>query len=172
MKKFSFLVPLTCAAIALAPFSANAADEGDAPPPPRSERGPRNGPRNGPRVGAEARTPPVRLTQEEQTKLRAALAKLRENKDIAAAREAVQKAQKSLQEAQKKLDATTKAAVVKVDPSLEEVVKKYGDRPLRPSFGGRGGDRQGGPRPEGFRRRGPRGGNGAPPPPPPSADNL
>ncbi|MDR1498127.1 MAG: hypothetical protein LBS59_06945 [Puniceicoccales bacterium] len=164
MKKFSFLVPLTCAALALSPLAVTAA-EGDAPPPPKSERGPRGGPR----AGAAQRAPQVKLTPEETTKLRAALSKLRGDKDIAEARKGIQKAQSDLQKAQAKLDSVTKAAVVKIDPSLDEVVKKFGNRPLRP-FGGRGGDRPAGQRPEGFRRRGGR--DGAPPPQPPSADNL
>lgn len=135
MKKSRYLIPFLCAAFALAPLTINAADEGTKPPPPPSDEGPR-----GPR-GGRGNNAPVQLTQEESQKLRVALRKAREDKTVI-------EAQKAAADAQKKLNEARKAAVLKADPSLEEVIKKFGDRPLAP------GGRQLGARPEGPPREG------------------
>jgi len=159
MKKSLFLIPLTCAALALAPFAANAADDDSAPkPPPQRERSARAA-----RAGGQ-RFQPVQLTTEESQKLRAALQKARKA-------EKVVEAQKKAREAQKAAADALKAAVLEADPSLKDVVKKYGDRPIG-GFGGFGQRPEGGP-PTGearARRQGAR--RAAPPPPAPGADNL
>ena len=187
MNKLSFASLLTCAALTLAPFALNAAD--DAPPPPRREGrgGPGGGGGFGPGGGFGARggqfTPPPRLTQEERTKLNEGLKKVAKDDGIAKARtewleaqKKAQEAQKQAQESRKKVDAATKAALLKADPELADIVKKFGDAPIRPSAGrqGFGGNREGGPRPEGGAR--PEGrrraGNRAAPQQAPSADNI
>ncbi|MDR2512930.1 MAG: hypothetical protein LBD01_03940 [Puniceicoccales bacterium] len=137
MKNSRYLMPFLCAAFALAPLASSAVTKDTkATPPPSGERAARS-PRNRPR----ANSAPVSLTQEESEKLRLALRKVREDKSVI-------DAQKSVADAQKKLNEARKAAVLKADPSLEEVVKKFGDRPLMP------GARQPGVRPDGSAREG------------------
>jgi Spy/CpxP family protein refolding chaperone len=168
MNKLSFASLLTCAALTLAPFALNAADDG-APPPPRRERGP-GGPGGfggpGGRGGQFAAQP--KLTPEERTKLNAGLKKIAKDEDVAKAQAEVREAQKKVIEAQKKANEARKAALLKADPELAEIVKKFGDAPIRPT-GPRG---DGAARPEGRRGEGRRGGNRAAPQKAPSADNV
>ncbi|MDR3228776.1 MAG: hypothetical protein LBT53_05125 [Puniceicoccales bacterium] len=142
MKKLSLLIPLTCAALALAPFAPQAsAQDAATPPPPNRERGFRGGQRGGPA--------PVQLTTEERQKLRAAVTKAKADAKVAEADKAVQEAIKKWTEARKAADKVTKEAVVAADPSLKDIVAKFGERPLPGTAGGFGG--------------GPRGAAGQPP---------
>ncbi|MDR2862804.1 MAG: hypothetical protein LBV54_02845 [Puniceicoccales bacterium] len=143
MKKLRLIIPFSCAALALAlaPLAVNAA-EGDAPTSAPS----------GFRGANRDRGP--QLTKEERTKLFAALKKARESDEVVAA-------QKAYTEAQKKLVAATKAAAIKADPSVEEILKKTGDAALLRPGADRGGPGRAGP--GGQRRRG-----GEKPPAPPA----
>jgi Spy/CpxP family protein refolding chaperone len=136
MKKFTLF--LTCAALALAPFATSASAEETTPPPAR-ERGARGAQR-----GNFQRGPAVKLTPEERTKLRAAVAKASKDAKVIAAK-------KELKAALEKLNAAVKTAVVADDPSLKDVVAKYGEKPLPGSVGHGGPGGPGGDRPAGAR---------------------
>jgi hypothetical protein len=177
MNKFSLVSILSCAAIALAPFATvNAADDDGAPkpPPPRRERGFGPGGPGGERGfgpggpggarGGQFALPP-RLTPEERAKFNEAYKKIAKDEGVLKAsaelKEARQKAiaaQKKVDESTKKLSKAAKEALLKTSPNdaeLAAIIKKFGDRPLRPVPA-----RQVGERPAGDRPNGPRAGAG------------
>lgn len=152
MKKLTTLIPLSCAAfaLALAPMISTAADDGAPNPPPKREGGERGGFRGGQRGPGNGAPAGANLTREERQKLNAALAKARADENVVAAR-------KAYQDAQKKLVASTKAAALKADPSVKEILDKVNDqallrpappaRPARPEGAPAGGRRRGAPPP-------------------------